>query len=196
MSKICKDWHEQPLVNPVTNRIIKKNGPTYRELEKKCGPPMTRRSSPRRSSPRRSSPRRSSPRRSSPRRSSPRRSSPIRRNPETYCGNNAKDEGLTNGTKVLGNRFQCLRKGIGRGLNEPIFTYSEEYEPIENIKVYCGNNANLPRDKDRFGTRDECLRKGFAVGQKQKYSRDGGVQKEPIITQDRGWYKVYVPRST
>jgi hypothetical protein len=93
----------------------------------------------------------------------------------------------------MGSRYQCLRKGIGRGLNEPIFTYSEEYEPIENVKVYCGNSNVLPRDKDRFGTRDECLRKGFAVGQKQKYTRDGGVQREPVISHDRGWYKVYLP---
>ncbi len=39
-------------------------------------------------------------------------------------------------------------------------------KPIENVRIYCGNGA-LPNNKDRFGTRDECLRKGFAVGQKQ-----------------------------
>jgi hypothetical protein len=110
-----------------------------------------------------------------------------------YCGNNARDEGLRNGSKILGTRYQCLKKGIGRGLNEPIFSYSNEYEPIEQVKVFCGNGITLPRDKDRFGTRDECLRKGFAVGQKQKYTRDGGIQRGPVVSEDRGWYKVYLP---
>jgi hypothetical protein len=110
-----------------------------------------------------------------------------------YCGNNARDEGLRNGSKVLGTRYQCLKKGVGRGLNEPIFSYSDEYEPIEQVKVFCGNGTILPRDKDRFGTRDECLRKGFGVGQKQKYTRDGGIQRGPVVSEDRGWYKVYLP---
>jgi hypothetical protein len=110
-----------------------------------------------------------------------------------YCGNNARDEGLRDGSKILGTRYQCLKKGIGRGLNEPIFAYSDEYEPIEDIKVFCGNGNTLPQNKDRFGTRDECLRKGFAVGQKQKYTRDGGIQRGPVVSEDRGWYKVYLP---
>lgn len=194
MTSKCSKWHEQPLINPLTNRKIKKNGPTYKELERECGPPPRRsspRRSPRRSSPRRSSPRRSSPRRSSPRRSSPRRSSPQRR--QLYCGNNARDEGLINGTKTLGTRYQCLKKGIGKGLNEPILKYNNDYEPIENVRIYCGNGA-LPNNKDRFGTRDECLRKGFAVGQKQKYIRDGGIQRGPIVVEENGWYKAYLPR--
>ncbi len=48
--------------------------------------------------------------------------------------------------------------------------------------------------KDIFGTRDECLRKGFAVGQKQKYIRDGGIQRGPIVIEENGWYKAYLPR--
>ena len=109
-----------------------------------------------------------------------------------YCGNNARDTGLQNGSKVLGTRYQCLKKGIGRGLHEPIFEYNQDYEPIEQTKLFCGNGNALPRDKDRFGTRDECLRKGFAVGQKQKYEREG-IQQAPIVVQDRGWYKVFLP---
>jgi hypothetical protein len=112
---------------------------------------------------------------------------------ELYCGNNARDEGLRNGTKILGTRYQCLKKGVGKGLSEPIFTYNEEYEPIENMRIFCGNGTVLPQDKNRFGTRDECLRKGFAVGQNQKYNRDG-LQRDPVISEDRGWYKVYLPR--
>ena len=92
----------------------------------------------------------------------------------------------------MGTRYQCLRKGIGKGLNEPIFSYTEDYEPIDPVKVYCGNGTNLPQDKDRFGTRDECLRKGFAVGQKTRYTREG-IQQAPIVVQERGWYKVFLP---
>jgi hypothetical protein len=205
MSNKCAIWHSQPFVNPLTNRKIKIGGPTYKELERECGPPPMRSRRRRRSpSPSRRSvgSRRSidssqsfpatqlgrrSPGRSN--RSSGRSQSPR----ELYCGNNARDDGLRDGSKILGTRYQCLRKGIGRGLNEPIFSYSQEYEPIEQIKVFCGNGNILPRDKDRFGTRDECLRKGFAVGQKQKCTRDGDIQRGPIVSQERGWYKVYLP---
>jgi hypothetical protein len=172
------------------------------ELLQECGPPPS--SSRRRRSPspgpsrRRRSP---SPGPSRRRRSPSPSSSSRRRSPspgpsrpqELYCGNNARNEGLRNGSKILGTRYQCLRKGIGRGLKEPIFSYSDEYEPIEDIKIFCGNGNNLPQDKHRFGTRDECLRKGFAVGQRQKYTRDGGIQRGPVVSEDRGWYKVYLP---
>jgi hypothetical protein len=175
-------------VNPLTNRKIKAGGPTYKELERECGPPPSRsRRSP-------SPSRRPTNRRRYTNRRSPSRSSDTPRAPvELYCGNNARDDGLRSGEKILGTRYQCLRKGIGRGLNEPILAYSQEYEPIEQIKVYCGNSTVLPLDKDRFGTRAECLRKGFAVGQNQKFTRDGGIQRGPVVSEDRGWYKVYLP---
>jgi hypothetical protein len=54
-------------------------------------------------------------------------------------------------------------------------------------------NPTLPAGKDRLGTRGECLRKGFAIGQKQKYDRDGGIQRQPVLFQDRGWYKLFFP---
>ena len=173
MSNKCAIWHLQPLVNPLTNRKIKKNGPKYMELVQECGPPP------------------SPSRRRSPSPSS--RSDQPLRPTELYCGNNARDEGLRNGIKILGTRYQCLKKGIGRGLNEPIFNYNDEYEPIDDIKIFCGNGNVLPQNKDRFGTRDECLRKGFGVGQKQKYTRDGAIQQGPVVLEDRGWYKVYLP---
>ncbi len=203
MTDKCAIWHSHPLINPLTNRKIKKNGPTYKNLLQECGPPpsSSRRRSPSRN---RRSPSPARVRRSpSPQRnrqpSSARRvdqgpsRSLLDRQVEIYCGNNARDEGLVQGTKVLGSRYQCLKKGIGRGLNEPILHYTDEYEPIEHVKLYCGNNPTLPPDKDRFGTRDECLRKGFAVGQRQKYTRDGGIQRGPVISQEHGWYKVYLP---
>jgi hypothetical protein len=186
MASKCDIWHAHPLINPLTNRKIKKNGPTYKELERECGPSRRRSPSPSRSS----NHRRRSP---SPSRSSNHR----RRSPsipqKIYCGNNGRDEGLRNGSKILGTRYQCLKKGIGRGLKEPILSYTDDYEPIDQVKVFCGNGNILPQNKDRLGTRGECLRKGFAVGQKQKYTRDGGIQRGPIVSEDEGWYKVYLP---
>ena len=34
--KICKLWKNNKNINPITNRIIKINGPIYRELSNKC----------------------------------------------------------------------------------------------------------------------------------------------------------------
>ncbi len=59
---------------------------------------------------------------------------------------------------------------------------------------FIAGMVHIPNNKDRFGTRDECLRKGFAVGQKQKYIRDGGIQRGPIVIEENGWYKAYLPR--
>jgi hypothetical protein len=70
--------------------------------------------------------------------------------------------------------------------------YNEQYEPIEDTRIFCGNGNILPQERNRFGTRDECLRKGYAVGQRQKYNRNG-IQQGPVITQDRNWYKLYIP---
>ncbi len=113
---------------PLTNRKIKKNGPTYKELERECGPP----------------PRRSSPRRSSPRRLSSPQDVLIRE--YNYIVEIMHVMRINNGTKILGTRYQCLKKGIGKGLNEPILKYNNDYEPIENVRIYCGNGA-LPNIK-------------------------------------------------
>lgn len=32
----CEKWLLNPLINPVSNRKIKLNGPTYKKLEKQC----------------------------------------------------------------------------------------------------------------------------------------------------------------
>lgn len=158
MSNKCNLWHSQPLVNPLTNRTIKKNGPTYKKLLKECGPP------------------------------------PQNPQPNIYCGNNGRDEGLLNGTKVLGTRYQCFKKGIGKGLKEPILDYTPNYEPIDDYpKIFCGNGNVLPQNKDQFGTRQECLRKGFGVGQKQKYIQNGGIRRTPSIIEDQNWYRIYLP---
>lgn len=35
------------------------------------------------------------------------------------------------------------------------------------VRVYCGNNQDLPNGYERFGRRDECLQNGFGVGKHQ-----------------------------
>jgi len=35
-NKLCKLWKQDKIINPITNRKIKKNGPTYKEINKKC----------------------------------------------------------------------------------------------------------------------------------------------------------------
>ena len=221
MTSKCDEWHRNQLVNPFTNRNIKRYGPKYKELLRKCGSPPRR--SPQFSTTISPTPSRSytkSPTRSSSYtsyRSSQKDSSSddttdddssvssygtarstistrvIRRAPrKIYCGNNAFDEGLVNKTKILGSRYQCLRKGVGKGLHEPILHYNEDYKPIDNIKLYCGINDVLPPYTDRFGTREECLRKGFAIGQQQKYMKEG-IQRTPVVSEEKGWYKVLLP---
>ena len=35
-SKLCDQWNKNPLVNPLTNKPIKQDGPTYRKIEEIC----------------------------------------------------------------------------------------------------------------------------------------------------------------
>ena len=91
---------------------------------------------------------------------------------DIYCGNNSQDTGLVTGTKVLGTRYRCLQKGIGKGLNMPYDDkYLGAYAPIDNTRIYCGNLTVLPAGYDRFGTITECLQKGIGVGKKLKAER-------------------------
>ena len=43
MSNLCDEWRNNPLVNPSTNRYIKRDGPVYHKLEHKCGQPHSNR---------------------------------------------------------------------------------------------------------------------------------------------------------
>jgi hypothetical protein len=100
---------------------------------------------------------------------------------QTYCGNNALNSGLINGTSVIGTRYGCLRKGIGVGLHLPIdLSYLGPYIPIDNTRSYCGNNPVLPAGYDRFGSCTECLRKGVGVGKgiAARRSVGGGRRRE------------------
>lgn len=86
-----------------------------------------------------------------------------------YCGNNGNNRDLLNGNKVLGTPYQCLKKGIGQGLNMPCDReYKGEYIPIDDFKIYCGQSRILPRDYDRIGSSAQCLAKGVGIGKVQK----------------------------
>jgi len=99
-----------------------------------------------------------------------------------YCGNNALDSDVVNGTSQLGTRYSCMRKGIGTGMNLPYDAkYAGEYEPIDNRKIYCGNVDNLPGGYDRFGNLSQCLQKGVAIGKRQRALDGYGNTNNNII---------------
>lgn len=81
-----------------------------------------------------------------------------------YCGNNRLDQRVIDEKLVIGNRYQCLKQGIGKGLSLP--PYSESYDPIFKEKVYCGKTHTLPVGYDRFGSNSQCFQKGIGVGKR------------------------------
>jgi len=99
-----------------------------------------------------------------------------------YCGNNANNRRVVNGELVIGTRYNCMRKGVGQGLYMPFDrSYMDEYIPIVETKVYCGNDENLPEGYDRFGALHECFVKGVGVGRRQKAVKiDKKIRNESI----------------
>ena len=88
---------------------------------------------------------------------------------DIYCGNNAKSNDILSGNKVIGTRYGCLRKGIGKGKNSPVDNnYIGEYQAIDTRKIYCGKSENLPNGYDLMGNLPQCLQKGIGIGKKQK----------------------------
>ena len=86
---------------------------------------------------------------------------------DIYCGNNAANIDLITGNSILGTRYECLKKGIGKGMNMPPDpTYTGQYIPIDERKMYCGTNPNLPNDYDYMGNLPHCLQKGVGIGKK------------------------------
>lgn len=86
---------------------------------------------------------------------------------ELYCGNNRLAPGVRDGTKRLGDRYSCLRKGVGVGLNLPLDPeFAGPYEPIDNTKYYCGKATQLPDGYDRFGSLPKCFQTGVGTGKR------------------------------
>lgn len=91
-----------------------------------------------------------------------------------YCGNNEQHPDLTSRKLQLGNRYGCLRKGIGRGLNLPMDSnYLGPYSPIDQRKIYCGQEEILPDDYDLMGNLPQCLQKGIGIGKRHKALSQG-----------------------
>ena len=89
-----------------------------------------------------------------------------------YCGNNLRNKKLLDGTYILGTRYECFRKGVGKGLSLPIDYDNDEYEPIDNEKIYCGKSEMLPEKYDRMGNLPACFTKGIGVGLKLARQQD------------------------
>ena len=89
---------------------------------------------------------------------------------QRYCGNKANFAGLFSGSHVLGTNYQCLRKGIGVGLNLPVdASYGSPYIPIDSRKFYCGKSLLIPSRKYfAIGSPAKCLSIGVGVGKAQK----------------------------
>lgn len=89
-----------------------------------------------------------------------------------YCGNNNNDPRLTNRTHVIGTKNQCMRKGIGRGLNLPYdVQYEVPYTPIDPRSFYCGNGRVVPNRYFADGSPSKCLQKGVGIGKATRVSR-------------------------
>ena len=91
--------------------------------------------------------------------------------PGIYCGNNALDPSLVNGQNIIGTRYPCMQKGIGRGIHMPVDPNYGNYQPINNQKVYCGNANNLPGGYVSYGTLPQCLTRGVGIGKKIRYDQ-------------------------
>ena len=92
------------------------------------------------------------------------------------------DPDLLNGSLIIGNRYQCLKKGIGKGLNLPYDEkYTNDYIPIDDRKIYCGNNTVLPDGYYSYGNLPQCLQKGIGIGKRQKALEGPSNNFSPLI---------------
>lgn len=86
---------------------------------------------------------------------------------EIYCGNNSRSKEIKDGTSRPGTRYECLRKGIGRGLHMK-GNFDDEYDKIDKRKIYCGNEQKLPDGYDYLGNAPLCLQIGIGIGKLQR----------------------------
>lgn len=81
-----------------------------------------------------------------------------------YCGNNHTVAFIRQ--QPIGNRYQCLQQGIGKGINSKINKeYALPFFPIDNRKIYCGRRNQLPNGYHWIGRNSDCFQKGFGLGQ-------------------------------
>ena len=86
-----------------------------------------------------------------------------------YCGNNKNNKKLISGEADIGTRYECFKKGFGIGFNQPIDPeYLDDYEPIYQNNIYCGNKDDEIEINYKPGTLPQCLQKGVAIGKLKK----------------------------
>jgi hypothetical protein len=104
----------------------------------------------------------------------------------TYCGNNAQHPRLLSGDVNLGTRYECMRKGIGRGMHMPYDdNFASVYTAIDKTRIYCGDKNDLPAGYDRMGSLVHCLQKGIGVG--KRITADKGAPRFMLF------YRVLLP---
>ena len=79
-----------------------------------------------------------------------------------YCGNNRLEPRLLSGELNLGTNYKCLQKGIVKGKSLP--KYENNYQKIDERKIYCGKSNQLPYGYDYMGNLPICLSKGIGIG--------------------------------
>ncbi len=88
---------------------------------------------------------------------------------DIYCGNNSLHPDLEDGSRRLGTRSECFRKGLKNGLSLPVDEiFTKPYEPINKEKKYCGDDEKMPDGFDRVGGLHECYLKGVGTGKRKK----------------------------
>jgi hypothetical protein len=86
-----------------------------------------------------------------------------------YCGNNRRHIDVRSGLKVIGNRYDCLKKGVAVGQYLPYDpNFATRFVPIDDRKIYCGKSAVLPAEYDILGNNHICFQKGVGVGKSLK----------------------------
>jgi len=110
---------------------------------------------------------------------------------EIYCGNNRNNGKLLSRQEVIGDRYKCLRKGIGIGLNLPVDNDYVNYEPIViNEPINCSKSE---KDGIKNGTITECLRKGIGIGKKIKKSSLNNLENSPeYINKNYSFYGILI----
>ena len=90
-----------------------------------------------------------------------------------YCGNNAQDDQLLDGTRIIGTRHGCMKKGFGKGFNMSYDSkFAGPYTPIDKRKIYCGNNSEKPDGYDSIGSLSQCLQKGIGIGKRKRADKE------------------------
>jgi len=86
---------------------------------------------------------------------------------QIYCGNNLYEVG----NRRIGTPYECLKRGIGQGLNSDMTGFNPNYQAIIADNTYCGTGT--PPVGKQMGTPTSCLRKGVGIGKKLQYDRGG-----------------------